>query len=260
MSKVCPLAIAICLISTPASAGVLNVTQFNSPLAESFDSLAAVGTAGTLPAGWGFSETGTSANATYTAGTGSSATGDTYSFGASGSADRAFGTLQTGSLSATLTLSLTNATPVTLTQLGIAYTGEQWRLGALGRSDRLDFAFSVDGASWIDVDELDFVAPNATGTVGALDGNAAGNRVALSHSLTGLGIASGQSFWLRWTDFGAAGSDDGLGVDNFSLTALQPVSPPAGSAVPDSLPAFWSTAALGAVVWLGRGKHASARR
>ena len=51
-----------------------------------------------LPEGWALSEAGTSANndGKYTAGTGSSTAGDTYSFGAAGAGERAFGTLLSG--------------------------------------------------------------------------------------------------------------------------------------------------------------------
>ena len=38
---------------------------------QNFDTLASAGTSSTLPDGWVFSEAGTNANATYTAGTGS---------------------------------------------------------------------------------------------------------------------------------------------------------------------------------------------
>lgn len=34
------------------------------------------------------------------------------------------------------------------------------------------------------------------------------------------GIAAGATFWIRWTDFNAAGAGDGLAIDNFSLTAI----------------------------------------
>ncbi|MBK8284497.1 MAG: hypothetical protein IPK97_06210 [Ahniella sp.] len=57
-----------------------------------------------------------------------------------------------------------------------------------------------------------------TGTTGARDGNAAGNRTALSNSITGQSIANGATFWVRWNDANASGADDGLAVDDFSLT------------------------------------------
>jgi predicted extracellular nuclease len=37
-------------------------------------------------------------------------------------------------------------------------------------------------------------------------------------TITGISIAPGQTFWIRWSDFNVTGSDDGLGVDDFSLT------------------------------------------
>src|SRR6185369_8821 len=41
----------------------------------------------------------------------------------------------------------------------------------------------------------------------------------LSSTITGLSISNGASFWIRWTDVDATGADDGLAVDDFSLTA-----------------------------------------
>jgi hypothetical protein len=54
--------------------------------------------------------------------------------------------------------------------------------------------------------------------LGALNGNSAANRTAISSSITSLSIAIGATFWIRWTDLNASGSDDGLSVDDFSLT------------------------------------------
>ena len=65
---------------------------------QDFNTLATSGTSSTLPSGWLFLETGTNANTLFTAGTGSSNTGDTYSYGNAGSSDRALGGLLSGSL------------------------------------------------------------------------------------------------------------------------------------------------------------------
>ena len=62
-------------------------------------------------------ETGSNANTTYASGTGSSTTGNTYSFGASGSTDRAFGGLQSGSLIPTIGACFVNNTGSTITSL-----------------------------------------------------------------------------------------------------------------------------------------------
>ena len=173
-----------------------------SPYTQNFDGLAASGTATLLPLGWYFAETGTNANALYSAGTGSGNAGDTYSFGASGSTERALGGLQSGSLVPRIGAQLSNDTGATIQSITLAYTGEQWRLGTAGRADRLDFEFSLDATSlttgsWTAVDALDFVAPVTGGSLGARDGNDAANRTALSASFEGLAIAPGTTLWIR---------------------------------------------------------------
>ena len=78
----------------------VSITALNTPLVENFDGLSQT-TAATTPPGWTYVESGASANATYSAGTGSSPTGDTYSFGAAGTnpiTDRALGSLRDASV------------------------------------------------------------------------------------------------------------------------------------------------------------------
>ncbi len=174
--------------------------------------------------GWFFSESGTSSNTSYTATNGSSASGDTFSLGASSTTDRALGGLQSGSLIPTYGFYFTNNTGSTVTSLQISYTGEQWRLGNSGRNDRLDFQYSTDATSmitgtWIDVDVLDFIAPISIGAVGPLDGNLSTNRILISNTISGLSIANGSKVFIRWNDFNATSADDALGIDDFSITA-----------------------------------------
>ena len=116
-----------------------------------------------------------------------------------------------------------NDTGVTITTLTINYIGEEWRLGSAGRTDQLDFQYSLDATSlstgtWTNVDALDFVTPNTVG-VGNKDGNNPANRTVRSSSITGLNIAPSDTFWIRYNDFNASGADDGLAVDDFSLIA-----------------------------------------
>ncbi|HZG38181.1 MAG TPA: lamin tail domain-containing protein, partial [Nodosilinea sp.] len=193
---------------------------------QDFDGLANSGTTSAiLPEGWFFLETGTNANDTYGIGTGSNNAGNTYSFGAAGDGDRAFGGLLSGSLIPTIGASFANATGSTITGFNISYFGEQWRLGSAGREDRLDFQYSLNATAlntgtWIDLDALDFVAPVTIGTVGLRDGNAPENRTEVSGILDGLTIAPGETLWIRWSDFNAAAADDGLAVDDFTLVPL----------------------------------------
>lgn len=203
-----------------------SLTGIGVTYSENMNSLASSGTSSVTPTGWTFSESGANADGLYTAGTGSSNTGDTYSFGASASTERAFGGLQSGNLIPTIGAQFTNNTGAMINRLQIAYTGEQWRLGALSRMDQLDFQYSLDATSlttgtFIDFDSLDFIAPVQTGTVGALDGNATGNRTLVAATIPGFSIPNGTTFWIRWSDFNASGADDGLAVDDFSLTPLQ---------------------------------------
>ena len=57
------------LIATPAFA--ISISQFNVAYTENFNTLASSSTSSTLPAGWSLAESGTGANTTFTAGTGS---------------------------------------------------------------------------------------------------------------------------------------------------------------------------------------------
>jgi DNA/RNA endonuclease G (NUC1) len=201
----------------------ISITGFGTAVAQDFDSLAATSTSTATPPGWGFVESGTNANGTYTAGTGSANAGDTYSFGAAGVTERALGALRSGTLIPIFGARFTNNTGGTITSLAVSYTGEQWRSGTAARIDRIDFEISTNATSltagtYTPVDSLAFTTPNTVGT-GPKDGNAAVNRTAVSHTITGLSIANGASFFIRWTDFDASGADDGLAVDDFSLTA-----------------------------------------
>lgn len=227
------LLVLICLLvlsfAVNAQTGVnptcISLTAMTPGFTENFNTLVNTGTSSTVPAGFGFSETLANMNTTYAAGTGSGTGGDTYSFGATANAERAFGGLQSGTLNPTIGGCVINNTGATVNEIMITYDGEQWRLGTLGRTDQLDFEYSLNATSlstgtWTAVNALDFVAPVTTGTVGALDGNLAANRTAgITSTITGLTIANGSTFYFRYLDFNATGADDGLGIDNFSLTA-----------------------------------------
>jgi len=239
MKKLAITLVAMVAFASVAAAQCVTLSALGSAATEDFNTLASSGTTNTvIPAGWYFSETGTNTNTQYRADTGALNSGDTYSYGATATAERAFGTLQSGSLISTIGACFTNSTGSAVNTLTISYTGEQWRQGGTARFDRLDFQYSIDATSlstgtWTDDNTLDFTAPNGGATVGAYDGNLAANRTLLSDTITGLNIASGSSVWIRWTDFNALGADDGLAVDDFSIT-------PNASATP-SLKSSWGT-------------------
>lgn len=191
--------------------------------AQDFNTIANTLTSSVLPTGWLLNETGTAANTTYTAGTGSSTTGDTYSFGAAASSERAFGTLQSGSLISTIGAQIQNNSGTIVTKLKVSYTGEEWRLGTAARTDKLIFQYSLNATSltngtWTSVEVLDLITPN-TLVIGAKDGNTAAFRTALSYTIRNLSIPNGAVFLIRWADFNASGADDGLAVDDFTIEA-----------------------------------------
>ena len=225
------LAIALALLVTAGPAGAqVSIPSHGTPVSQDFNTLASAGNSGVVPPGWAIAEGGNGANSLYSAGNGSSNAGDSYSFGLVGSSDRALGTVIAGNMNFTFGGSFVNNTGGTIEALQISYVGEEWRLGTQGRADRIDFQYSLDATSlstgtWTDVNALDFSTPNTVAAVGALDGNAAGNFTTVSSLITGLAIADGTTFWVRWVDFNAQGADDGLAVDDLSVTSQSTVTP-----------------------------------
>jgi hypothetical protein len=215
-------------------------------VSETFNTLSSSGSSGTtLPQGFFFSETGTGANTTYGIDNGSDNTGNTYSYGTGASADRSLGSLQSGTLFPLIGAAFTNNTGATITQLNISYTGEQWRLGSSGnRTDQLIFAYSTNANSlttgtYTNVSSLTFVTPNLSGSAGTRNGNIAANNTPLTGTISGLSIANGTTFYLRWTDDDAIGADDGLAIDDFSLTAVTSSAPaPTINVTPSVLTGF----------------------
>ncbi|HSC54414.1 MAG TPA: endonuclease [Phnomibacter sp.] len=215
------------LLFSIVSSAQISITTPGAALTENFNSLAATGTTGSLPAGWLLLETGANANTTYTADNGGVNSGNTYSYGTTGATERAFGGLQSGNVIPTLGVAFTNNTGGAITSLAISYTGEMWRAGLANRNaaDRLDFQYSTDATSlgtgtWTDENALDFLSPIISVPAAiALDGNAAANRTNISFTINGLNIPNGATFYLRWNDFNITSSDDGLAIDDFSLTA-----------------------------------------
>jgi len=211
-----------------------SITSIGTAYTENFDALPSTGagltqTGGIFLNGWSFLESGSNSNTTFDVGNGSLSTGNTYSFGTTSASDRAFGMLQSGSLSSILGFKFTNNTGSTITTLAIGYTGEVWRLSAA--ADNLAFSFQVgdvslsSGAGWTNVTALNFTTP-VTGTAAPVDGNASTNQLVLAPvNISGLNIANGATVTIRWVD-ATASSSAGLGIDNFSVNATAACTPP----------------------------------
>ncbi|HVE60095.1 MAG TPA: hypothetical protein VNB22_24990 [Pyrinomonadaceae bacterium] len=225
--------LSVFLLSAAAFGQCVSLTTPGSAYTQNFDTLS--NTAGSTTnnltiTGWFMTESGLGArdNEQYAVDTGGSTTGDTYSYGAAAATDRALGGLRSGTLIPIFGACFTNNTGASISSLSVAYTGEEWRLGTAARTDQLNFEYSTNATdlvtgTWTGVTALNFVTPD-TVTAGAKNGNAAADRTALSSTISSLSIANGATFWIRWTDTDASGADDGLAVDDFSLTPQAPTA------------------------------------
>jgi predicted extracellular nuclease len=220
--------------------GTISLATAGVAVTQNFDTLS--NTAGSTTnvlglAGWYFDESGNGArdNEQYAVDTGGSNTGDTFSYGAAAATDRALGQLRSGTLISTFGAQFTNNTGGAIGSLEISYNGEQWRYGGAHTTiaEKLNFQISFDATdvltgTWIDIDALDFNPLVTTGTAGAVNGNVAG-RVSLSNIYQlANALANGASFWIRWVDVDATGADDGLAIDDFSITAIAASTPTPG--------------------------------
>ena len=235
----------LALVSLAPCAQAQFVSYTGAPLpAETFAALEGVNATGTtLPNGWYFTENNV-AGVTYTVSDGGGATpsGDAYSFGTSGSGERAFGGIASGSITPKIGVRIQNDTGATLNSLDVSYVGEQWRLGDLNGADKLDFQYCTSACAvtdaptavnWTNFDALDFSSPTTAGTAStALDGNAAANRTAKSGTLTGLALAAGSQVWIRWNDTNDGGVDDGLAIDDVQFGPAGDFPPTVASTTP----------------------------
>ncbi|MBL0028877.1 MAG: Ig-like domain-containing protein [Rhodanobacteraceae bacterium] len=211
--------LALCC-SSAAMAQSVSITG-GVPAVQSFDTMASAGTASTLPSGWFLFES--SGNTEYTADNGGANSGTTYSYGATGNGERAFGSIRSGSNAPIIGARLVNNTGADQTELLLQFTGEQWRVGAGTSIDRLDFQYSFDATAlnngtWADANSLDFSSRVSTPASSALNGNDAPNRLLVSSTLTlATPLVAAGSLWIRWVDFDASSNDDGLAIDDFSV-------------------------------------------
>jgi endonuclease/exonuclease/phosphatase family metal-dependent hydrolase len=202
--------------------GQVNLNNTTTVYTQNFNTLNVRNTSSVVPLGWSILETGANANTLITANTGASTTGDTYSYGTGTNTERALGMLGSATLNSQIGISFRNSTGQTLTSITVRYTGEVWRTGAANRQDKIDVQYSTNATSlgtgtWIDVNELDFLAPVIT-TVGAKNGNQTANRKSVQFTINGLSIPANTVFFFKWKEFDATGAEDGLAVDDLSVS------------------------------------------
>lgn len=218
----------------PQNGDLLNIQMLNAigprRYLGKFDSAVADNSSPVNFPGWAVVEEGSNASSVtgrYNTGNGSANGGNTYSFGTN--SDRALGSLNDDTVSINyIGGCYRNMTGTTLNSVAIGFTGEMWRRGASGsQTDVLSFAFAVNATNiysgaFAAYAPFDFVTPNVSGAAGARDGNAASYRAVFPQTLLPVSLAPGDSLYVRWVDQNIAGADDGLAIDDFSISMLPP--------------------------------------
>ena len=181
--------------------------------------------------GW-YAETSFGVVTNYRVSSGGVNNGSVYSFGTTGSAERALGAIPSGTYNGvTHGLRMQNDTANTIGSFTIGYTGEQWRNGGPAGSllNTLAFSYRIDSlaitspdwanaGTWAPITALDFVSPITSTTAAALDGNLPANRITLSATISGLSMTPGQEVFFRWYDINDTSNDHGLAVDDLTVS------------------------------------------
>ncbi|KAA9345698.1 T9SS type A sorting domain-containing protein [Adhaeribacter soli] len=155
-----------------------------------------------------------------------------YNFGATGSADRALGSIGSGNTGNYYWgVRMKNNTNATITAFNISFTGEQWR-NSKASAQSLEFSYRTSASAitsvvqtsgtWNTVTALDFTSPVKGGTAYALDGNLAANRTYVEYTVTGISLAPGSEIMFRWTDINHKANDHALAIDDVTIAALTP--------------------------------------
>ena len=188
---------------------------------------------------------------------GGSSTGGLYSFGTTGSTDRALGSVGSGGSGALAWgAAFRNDTGGLLSFTSLSYTGEQWRSGGTtSAAQTVSMSYQIgstasdltpgNNAAWNLLPSLDFTSPVNNATSGLLDGNDPANRVAVTSGLDLL-LAPGAWITFRWDDLNHDGNDHGLAIDDLRLDWS--VQPPGDK--PELTSADTASAALGQVFQL----------
>ncbi len=204
------------------------ISQVNTNYSIDFNSFGSSATA-TLPAGFRIGtdwSTGTTATtlAGGTTGTGalnSSSTGGCYNFGngiTASATDRALGFLSSSGYTSprSIIYAFTNSTGQAITSLTLSWNYEKYRSGSRafdwtffhGNTSTATTAFTGGDQSYI-ADASTTVIYNPPSSISK------------SITITGLSIANGATYYLRWTYTGSGGSTNGqaLGIDDLNIAA-----------------------------------------
>ena len=261
--RLIPSLAVLCLgLATPIVASAqASITTLGNPVTENFDGMGSTATAG-LPNGFKGSNVAASNNPDWATGTtttnlayGTSGTGVVTGTSGGGninwangvtatSTDRALGFLNTGTFNSpkSITYAVTNNTGSTITNLDIAFDYEKYRSGTRAWTWAF-FHGSVSNPTTAAAAGDQSYASDASNAV-IFDPPTS---IAKTVGLSGLSIANGSTYYLRWTLTGTGGSSNGQGlaIDNFSITAT----------VVDAAPTVQSTSPTNNATNVGTGSN-----
>jgi len=170
--------------------------------------------------------TGNAVPNVFAADPGGNVAGQFYNYGSVASADRALGSVARSNGGSTTDdifygLRIQNDTGSTVKSVRVQYTGEEWEERSAA-AQVLSFGYQISAGNittltgaFIPVPTLDLTSPQI-GLAGALDGNAAANRVVLNQAIP-VTIAPGSEIMLRW-QMPAGILSNGLAVDDVTVT------------------------------------------
>lgn len=173
-----------------------------------------------------------------TAGAGASNSARLYSFGVDDAADRALGSLGSGTPGTqSFGAIFQNNTGGTVRSFEVSFDCEQWRDGGSqgGPPVAQTYAFSygtfVVAPAGFDTTPYPSAVPALdlttqvlanTGIGAAVDGNAAGRAAKAATITLPADLPEGHFFAIKWIDLNDAGNDHALAVDNFTLLPIAP--------------------------------------
>ena len=276
MKKTLTMACGLCMVA-PAFAQTVSISDFSTGYNQNFDSLTNSaantaltagggefnnGTGATLP-GWYYGQNGGSgSNYNIYGDTGASNTGRFYSYGASGSTERALGSASSGTVG---TVSyggrFVNNTGASTGLFVIQFDLEQWRNGGNVNLQGLNLSYNLIKAGgsfsqanfnngtgystsqlWLQTSATDdanmtsisapvlsstILGPTSGASASALNGNALANsvrvRAVVQLFADGQSWDQGDEIVFRFSDINDTGNDHGFGIDNV-VVVPEPVS------------------------------------
>ena len=232
------------------------LTAENGSYSQNFDGM---GATTNYPAGWtGIKYDGTNAttaNGAFLApvvGNGSSPNGgNIYNVGTTNAADRALGSIASGTIIGAYGASFQNNTAKIILDMNFNGVMEQWRTGNDPVVEKVYFEYSTDATSlfsgtWTPLSTMDLVEKlTGTTTNAGVDGNLAANQTAVSGTIGSLNLLPGGTLWIRWRDVNDVNTDGLYAIDNFQLSYTSGAADITRPTISSINPANGSTSAVG---------------